>query len=196
MLELVTRPLPGRIGGHPINPSWRLMAELEVVLLSGTDDEQLVRDVDSVLRRFFPGRDLRTAGEYNAAYDGMLWFYRCGKAPAQSGGGSRSTERPYDFDVDMDLLIAAFQQTYGLDLTAQDLHWWRFRALFRGLPDGTVLRQIMDYRVADTGELKGAARARMEALKAKYALKGGVQYATSVEDRERALVARLQHRTP
>lgn len=53
-----------------------------------------------------------------------------------------------DFVQDGELIVAAFRQAYGIDLTdpALEMHWHLFLALFRGLPSDTVMAQVMGMR--------------------------------------------------
>ena len=76
----------------------------------------------------------------------VLDFYESRNAiPRDSGSAS---VRVVDYVLDGDYIVAAFQQSYGIDLTdpALDMHWHRFLALFRGLPDDTTMSRIMGYR--------------------------------------------------
>lgn len=59
-----------------------------------------------------------------------------------------SAPRVFDFEQDADYIIAAFWQAYKIDLISMRgrLDWRIFIALFRGLPDGTKIREIMDIR--------------------------------------------------
>lgn len=60
----------------------------------------------------------------------------------------RSKERSVDYVRDGEYIVGAFQQAYGIDLTdpALEMHWHRFLALFRCLPDSTLMTQAMGYR--------------------------------------------------
>lgn len=52
-----------------------------------------------------------------------------------------------DFELDSDLIYAAFLGQYGIDLTeVKELHWHKFLALIRGLNESTKLREVMGYR--------------------------------------------------
>lgn len=52
-----------------------------------------------------------------------------------------------DYEVDADLIYAAFLGQYGIDLIdVEDLHWHKFLALLRGLNESTKLREVMGYR--------------------------------------------------
>lgn len=58
-----------------------------------------------------------------------------------------NTERAFDYILDGDYIVAAFQQAYGIDLTSIDhMHWHRFTALMNGLPKETKMAEIMGYR--------------------------------------------------
>ena len=80
------------------------------------------------------------------AIEKMIWFYSCGK-PQKSKNSRESGTRCYDFEFDDSYIFAAFWQSYGIDLESKDyLHWWKFRALFRALPDDCEFVKIMCYR--------------------------------------------------
>ena len=83
------------------------------------------------------------------AVDKMIWFYRCGKETGNGGHGSGSgrAKQIYSFEHDDDYIYAAFLEQYGIDLQdIEELHWWKFRALFRGLSEDTEFVKIMGYR--------------------------------------------------
>ena len=67
---------------------------------------------------------------------------------------------------------SSFQQAYGIDLTDPGLsmHWHRFLALLRGLPEDTALARVMGFRGwrADDGR-KGRER-EMRERRAAWAL--------------------------
>lgn len=83
-------------------------------------------------------------------------------------GTSKGSARALDLVLDGDYVVAAFQQAYGIDLTAEDMHWHRFKALLNGLPEDTMLSRIMSYR---TYESRKADRdAEMKRLRAEWSL--------------------------
>lgn len=87
-------------------------------------------------------------------------------------GGAEGGERVLDLVLDGDFIVAAFQQAYGIDLTDPGLsmHWHRFLALLRGLPEDTALSRVMGFRGwrADDGR-KGRER-EMRERRAAWAL--------------------------
>lgn len=61
--------------------------------------------------------------------------------------GGQSDVIVLDYELDSDLIYAAFLGQYGIDLIdVKELHWHKFLALLRGLNEGTTLRQVMQYR--------------------------------------------------
>ena len=58
----------------------------------------------------------------------------------------KARERVMDFVQDADLIRAAFEQAYGIDLTKDRIHWLRFVYLLAGLPDNTRLSEVISIR--------------------------------------------------
>ena len=62
--------------------------------------------------------------------------------------GRHSDAIALDYELDSDLIVAAFLGQYGIDLTEVDnLHWHKFLALLHGLNEHTKLREVMGYRM-------------------------------------------------
>lgn len=52
-----------------------------------------------------------------------------------------------DYDIDSDLIYAAFLEQYGVDLIeVEHLHWHKFLAMLNGLNEDTKLAKVMGYR--------------------------------------------------
>lgn len=60
----------------------------------------------------------------------------------------------FDFGYDAGCIIAGFQQAYGMDLTAVNMHWWHFRILLDSLPENTEFKQRIYYRGINVGEIR------------------------------------------
>lgn len=58
----------------------------------------------------------------------------------------RSNVIVLDYELDADLIYAAFLGQYGIDLLKADMHWHQFLALIKGLNESTKLREVMGYR--------------------------------------------------
>lgn len=61
-------------------------------------------------------------------------------------GEHKARERVMDFAQDADLIRAAFEQAYGIDLTKDRIHWLRFLYLLAGLPDNTRISEVISIR--------------------------------------------------
>lgn len=60
--------------------------------------------------------------------------------------GQNENEQPVlDYEVDADYIYAAFMQLYKIDLIDEDIHWYKFSALLRGIV-GTQLSEIISIR--------------------------------------------------
>ena len=75
----------------------------------------------------------------------------------------RSSPRLYSFSHDANFIFAAFRQTHGIDLQTDNLHWWKFLALFMDLGSETTFCSLVSLRKRiktgkATKEEKAAAR--------------------------------------
>lgn len=68
---------------------------------------------------------------------------------------SHSSVIALDYELDADLIYAAFLGQYGIDLVeVKELHWHKFLALLNGLNESTKLREVMGYRCYEKSEEK------------------------------------------
>ena len=68
---------------------------------------------------------------------------------------SHSNVIALDYELDADLIYAAFLGQYGIDLVdVTELHWHKFLALLNGLNDSTKLREVMGYRCYEKSDDK------------------------------------------
>ena len=73
------------------------------------------------------------------------------KANLFLNGGETAEEdknpmRLYSFAKDANLIFAAFRQTHNIDLQTDNLHWWKFLALFMDLGQDTTFCQLVALR--------------------------------------------------
>jgi len=94
------------------------------------------------------------------AVDKMLWFYKCGKEDVEVKQEKDNVEieteaeesednksKIYSFEHDDEYIYSAFLDQYGIDLQdIENLHWWKFKALFKGLKEDNLIFKIMSYR--------------------------------------------------
>ena len=137
---------------YPFHSDFREWIRFESLIINSDVPENLKNVL--ALRLIFAGS---VPDDIIGAEKFILWFYRGGRekhATNGNGNGADSLEsrRVYDFEYDFEYLYAAFLEQYGIDLINIDyLHWWKFRALFKGLHD-CRLTEIMGYRGADISD--------------------------------------------
>lgn len=77
--------------------------------------------------------------------------------------------RLFDWDWDSSRVIADFMREYKIDLTdGQDMHWWRFMALFNGLSDTSATMEAISIRAADI-DAKGMSAEQKKHLRERKA---------------------------
>ncbi len=106
--------------------------------------------------------------DFSAAKESISKFYTRGK---ESRKQENEKHPPvYSFREDAEVIIAAFQKEYGIDLTTENMHWWRFSALLEGLITDSFTDRVQ-YRICNPDNIKSKdLRARYQKLKAEYAL--------------------------
>ena len=76
--------------------------------------------------------------------------------------GAVSGKPIYSFLYDADLIFSAFMSQYGIDLTKENMHWFKFRALFKGLGPENKISEVMHIRSINLSQIKDTE------LKSKY----------------------------
>lgn len=76
--------------------------------------------------------------------------------------GCQSGEIVLDFDIDSDLIYAAFFETYGIDLLSVDMHYYIFLALLQGISESTKLAKVMGYRLYEKSTSKADYREELK----------------------------------
>ena len=197
MSDILLEPLPTVWEGRAINWDFRPMVWLCNQYQRGKDEQDPVALAQEALRRFY--RDPINPLEAPQALDSLLRFYHGADPPKGGSGGSRgSGELAMDFACDADYLAAAYQQAYGIDLTSERVHWWRFLALLRSLPEDTMMAKIIHWRTMDTSGMEGRTRQQYEDLKQAFALPTALRRShtpATLEEHNAAFLARLRHST-
>lgn len=65
-----------------------------------------------------------------------------------------SDEPVIDLEQDAEYIYSSFMQAYSIDLMDQQgkMHWWKFKSLLNGLPESTLIKQIIHIRTYVPGE--------------------------------------------
>lgn len=88
----------------------------------------------------------------DVALQACMNFYSGGKSENKPG---KSLIKPvYSFLYDSELIYSAFMSQYGIDLARSDMHWYKFKALFKGLEPSNTIVQVMQMRNMNLSEIK------------------------------------------
>lgn len=189
-MSLLTERLPDSVeedgGRYAVDPDFRLMVELESAVEDGLSPEAL----EDILRRFYR-QTPPSAPE--AAVDGLLWFYRCGREETEEGGASGKT-RVYDFGQDAEALYTSFLQAYRIDLSVDAVHWWAFRRMMFGLPADTPFAQRLHYRTADTSGMGKEQKKHYARMKKLYAIRQRASGRETLAQRDARMLAYVERR--
>lgn len=157
---------------YPISTNFRTFILYEMLLSDRTISD---RDkMEEMINLFFP--EERPERITESVINAIIDFYRCGKQETRKQKAVKKTiknkKKVYDFEYDDAFIYSAFVSVYNIDLNEIDyLHWWKFKALFNGLPSDCEFVKIMGYRSAEPSEIKdNKERSRILKLQALYAL--------------------------
>lgn len=162
---------------YPVNTDFRAWVRFQGILLADeTNDDKAAKICDLMVEIGLP--------QTKESLDAMLQFYAGASTENNTGGGKNV--RAYDFEKDSEYIFSAFLDSYGIDLTTAELHWWRFKALFKSLPEDCQMCKIMMYRTIDLKKVPKDQRKFYRDMKARYALKSGnhTGYRTEQEMKE------------
>lgn len=203
MSDLLTEALPTVWHGQAIDPDFRHMVWLCNTYRRGAGDDPLALACRAI-RRFYrePGPLLETAQACSEWYQHLIEFYQAGetateRSSARSSGAAATL--PFDYHCDAAYIIAGFQRLYGIDLTTEHVHWFRFRALLHGvIGEDCMFSRIIDWRTADLTGKPPEERRFYEEKRELFALpselRGGAVVAETVDEHNSAFIARFRSR--
>ncbi len=161
---------------------WILVTEL-----FAEEDIPAGRKLDCAAKLIFrnPGSvDTEEPAEwYRSLAEGILWFVSCGKRAFADGDShpvrqvprQGQSEAVIDFTQDSERILAAFRQTYGIDLgdPAVTMHFWKFMALLRNLPRETEFMRTVNLRMTDPAKIENDdLRRQIRRAKASVRIRG------------------------
>ena len=85
----------------------------------------------------------------------IAYFIKGNSIDKEGGGAHRKSRYVFSFTYDVDYIIGAFQECYGIDLIRVEyLHWWHFLALLNALNSQCELKQRIYYRSVKLSDIK------------------------------------------
>ncbi len=166
----------------PINWGHRTGIAFTESLRTISDDEV----ADECLRAFYRDRDIK-ANDPNDLIEKALEFYsydpdepfgalekeeekRKDEIREEKGLPPKEDEQLLNFTIDAPFIYGAFLSQYGIDLSKEEIHWHKFKALLSCLNDNHRISQIMHYRSIDLHKLDGEERKEYRKIKNYYSL--------------------------
>ncbi len=171
IIDNISDIVKDRIGNIDFNTDCRTSMLFEMLMQDRNISKK--EKVIQAIELYYPNIEQIT--DIEKAIEDILWFYRCGKELINSNkkveNNNNGNKQIYSYEFDDNYIYSAFMQQYKIDLQDEDLHWWKFRAMFDGLSKETKIVEIMGYRALDLRTVKDKEeRKRLKKLKQLYAL--------------------------
>lgn len=149
--------LPTDYDGYLIRTSFRIGMQICMCMKddSYTDEEKFAIAFNLLYGNGVP-QPIETAVQ------GLEWFISCGN---NNGKNSGSSKELFYWDFDSARIFSSFMSTYGIDLTREDMHWFKFIAMIGSLRKDSAFNSAVGVRSYDMHDLKGKARAEMQKMK-------------------------------
>ncbi len=122
------RKLPDEIAGVKIQTDFRSILRL---LCAETDEEK-----GRAILEIFNGTIPENIGEeFNQ-------FIAAGEVKEEDEDQPKS----FDFVKDAGRIYSSFYSDYGINLFHENLHWWEFMELFKGLSENSIMKKVIEIR--------------------------------------------------
>lgn len=144
-----------------IDTDFRRWIEFQSIVLSDLSEEDKTENIINFIYKMgLPAK--------KSSFDAMIEFYIGGnKESSQESGGN---VRVFDFEQDSEYIFPAFFESYSIDLTQVKIHWWKFKALFKSLPESCEICKIMHYRIVNLNDVPKSQRKHYAKMKQVFAL--------------------------
>lgn len=154
MFNMMLDRLPTEYEGYLIRTDFRIGVQISLCLKDNELDEY-EKTVTALSLLYGNG----VPDDINVAVAGLNWFMSCGKIDERTS--SRASKELFYFDFDAERIYSSFMVSYGIDLTKDKLHWFKFTALMGSLTKDCSFSQAVQIRDYDLKDLKGKARTDM-----------------------------------
>lgn len=157
MYNMLLDRLPTDYNGYLIRTSFRIGMQICMCLKDDnyTEEEKLGIAFDLLYGYGVPNT-------LEEAMDGLSWFLSCGQKQKKQSGSNKEL---FYWDFDSARIFSSFMSTYGIDLTKEDMHWFKFIAMIGSLRKDSAFNSAVEIRSYDMRDLKGKARAEMQKMK-------------------------------
>lgn len=160
-MNILTDKLPESVilGGkiYRINPDFR--TAVKIILFA--EENSGVKLLMYALKNFY----VDLPKNIKLAIEGMNLFYKGNKV--QKGNGTQM----FSFEKDAELIYSSFMSQYGINLSQDNIHWYVFLALLKGLCGENAFSKVLAVRNLDISYIKDEKqKAYYAELKQKYSL--------------------------
>lgn len=172
MYNMMLDKLPTDYKGYLMRTSFRIGVQ---ICLCAKDEDYTEEEKLYIMLNLLYGNGI--PHDINVAVEGLHWFLSCGR---EENNHKSSSKELFYWDFDHEKLYSSFMSTYGIDITKEDMHWFKFVALIGSLRKDSAFNGAVAIRSYDTSELKGKALREMRELQ--ESLKPPVQLSSEEQE--------------
>lgn len=138
---------------YKINTSFRTAIECNEIAKNNSISD-LERAL-AIIYKLFGEKALEDNENYEKLLELAKKYLSCGKEIKEEN----NVKEDMDFIKDMDLIEASFMSDFHIDLTTEDMDWWKFNKLMNGLSNSElgnccVLNNVRNLRNFDASKIK------------------------------------------
>lgn len=174
---------------YPVRTDFRTWMEVESILKDNNVPDQFKLTAIYMCCDLFYENEKIANENIDAIFDSIFSFWRMYKPINPKAKIPNNI--PYKYDVDFDLIVAAFRQQYGIDLYTAEMHWFEFKALFDGLNSNTLFKKIVEYRTMDLSKVPKTQKKEYAEIQDFYKIREEVVNERTPQEIERELLAKV-----
>lgn len=150
---------------YKINTSFRIAIECNTIA-----EDKNITDLErglAIIYKLFGDEGINNPDDYEKLLQLAQKYLLCGK----EYDIENNEKQDMDYVEDMDYIEASFMSDFGIDLTNEDMDWWKFNKLINGLSNSEmgnccVLNRVRNLRNLNLNDIKDSKQ-REQLAKAK-----------------------------
>lgn len=156
---------------YKINTSFRIAIECNEIA-----QDKSICDLErglAIIYKLFGNEGINNPNDYEKLLELAQKYLLCDKEYDFEG----NEKQDMDYVEDMDYIEASFMSDFGIDLTSEDMDWWKFNKLINGLSNSEignccVLNRVRNLRNLNLNDIKDSnQREKIAKAKQMVALK-------------------------
>lgn len=150
-MSILTQALPEAVvidgKEYPINTDFRVA----VKIMEAFESSELTNvEKNEIMLELLYGEDTIPSNTLEAAKMALRFLDADNSAKEKDtlddNSDSSGASRLYSFTQDAKFIFSGIYQTHGIDVTAQNMHWWKFVILFMDLDNDCFFSQLLQMR--------------------------------------------------